>query len=440
MPKGPGKFPPDILCKCPQTTTLEESGSLRHQTILRSIFAPHQAARAERAWGPAMLNREKSLINRPHGHSAVTQSLRTVSTARDECNGHPSAPGKEHKAQSEQPSLLSPGGWESRAINGLAADRLGSKQYAWAWRHYQHACTQHWLPEQIDLQADQRQWQDKHALSTDERAIAERSLSFINAAKTLLAEQHVLRVYPYITNAECRHYLLRQAFEETLHLHASRLTLDALQTNRDDSRAQHKSDAMARKPQWLSVMLLPLDVLHFDTGMAQQAQQLLRALVASYVVYQGLFLHIASIPVFSLERRQKMEGIAQMLHMMQRDENRQVLFGIDLINQIKIENPHLWTEVFREEIQQLVREAVTLETHSLYEGLPRGILGLNAPMLEEYLQFMANRRCSQIGLENPFVGATNPFPWLDAQTNEQPTIASASTTSGGGDLELDWNH
>jgi len=386
-----------------------------------------------------MLNREKSMSNRLLGHSVAPHPLRPVSTVQNGRNDGP-LPGKELEALSEQPSLLSAEVWASRAINGLAADRLGSQQYAWAWRHYQHACTQHWLPEQIDLRADQRQWQDKHALSSDERAIAERSLSFISATKALLAEQHVLGVYPHITNAECRHFLLRQAFEETLHLHASRLTLDALQLNRDANRAQHKTDAMARKPQWLSVMLLPLDGLNFDTGMTSQAQQLLRALIASYVIYQGLFLHIASVPVLSLERRQKMEGVAQMLRMMQRDENRQVLFGIDLINQIKIENPNLWTAMFREDIQQLVREAVTLETHSLYEGLPRGILGLNAPMLEEYLQFMANRRCAQIGLEIPFGGATNPFPWFDARTSEQPMSVPSSTTRGSGDFGLDWDH
>ena len=386
-----------------------------------------------------MLNREKSLSNALRGNSAVPLPLRPSSPSRDEHNG-PAAPGAESKAQPEQPSLLSSNEWDSQAINGLSADRLGSKHYVWAWRHYQHACTQHWLPEQVDLRADQRQWQDKHALSTDERAIVQRSLSFVNAAKGLLAEQHVLAVYPHITNAECRHYLLRQAFEETLHLHASRLTLDALQLNREDHQAQHKTDAMDRKPRWLSVLLLPLNGVNFDTGMTQQAQQLLRALVASYVIYQGLFLHVAAIPVYGLERRQKMEGIAQMLRMMQQDENRQVLFGVDLINQIKIENPHLWSDTFREELQQLVREAVTLETHSLYEGLPRGILGLNAPMLEEYLQFMANHRCAQIGLDMPFAGATNPFPWLKAHSNEQQAKSPASTTTGSGDHELDWNH
>jgi ribonucleoside-diphosphate reductase beta chain len=87
-------------------------------------------------------------------------------------------------------------------------------------------------------------------------------------------------------------------------------------------------------------------------------------------------------------------------------------FGIDVINQIKIENPRIWTDAFKTEIVQMVRDAVALETQYAYDSMPRGILGLNAPMFEEYLQFIANRRCSQIGLPEQYPGASNPFPWM----------------------------
>ena len=87
-------------------------------------------------------------------------------------------------------------------------------------------------------------------------------------------------------------------------------------------------------------------------------------------------------------------------------------FGIDVINQIKIENPHLWTADFRQEINSIIRQAVELETKYAYDSMPRGVLGLNAKMFEEYLQFIANRRCAQIGLAEMYPGATNPFPWM----------------------------
>jgi len=87
-------------------------------------------------------------------------------------------------------------------------------------------------------------------------------------------------------------------------------------------------------------------------------------------------------------------------------------FGIDVINQIKMENPHLWTPEFREEIKDLIQKGVELEYRYAEDTMPRGVLGLNASMFKEYLRFIANRRCQQIGLDAMFHGATNPFPWM----------------------------
>jgi ribonucleoside-diphosphate reductase beta chain len=87
-------------------------------------------------------------------------------------------------------------------------------------------------------------------------------------------------------------------------------------------------------------------------------------------------------------------------------------FGIDVINQIKIENPHLWTADFQSEIITMIKEGVELEYQYAVDTMPRGILGLNASMFKDYLQFIANRRLMQIGLAEQYPGATNPFPWM----------------------------
>jgi ribonucleoside-diphosphate reductase beta chain len=77
-----------------------------------------------------------------------------------------------------------------------------------------------------------------------------------------------------------------------------------------------------------------------------------------------------------------------------------------------MENPHLWTAEFRAEIHDIMRKAVDLEYRYAEDTMPRGVLGLNAPMFKEYLRYIANRRCQQIGLDAMFEGATNPFPWM----------------------------
>ena len=111
-------------------------------------------------------------------------------------------------------------------------------------------------------------------------------------------------------------------------------------------------------------------------------------------------------------RRNKMTGTSEQFQYILRDESMHMNFGIDVINQIKIENPHTWTDTFKEEIIVMIRDAVEMEYQYAKDTMPRGILGMNASMFEEYLHFIANRRCAQIGLPEQYPGAENPFPWM----------------------------
>ena len=107
-----------------------------------------------------------------------------------------------------------------------------------------------------------------------------------------------------------------------------------------------------------------------------------------------------------------MTGTAEQFQYILRDESMHVNFGIDLINAIKIENPHLWDEEMHAEAAKMILEGTLLEIDYARDTMPRGVLGMNAKQMEEYLQFIANRRLVQIGLEPEFAGVTNPFPWM----------------------------
>jgi ribonucleoside-diphosphate reductase beta chain len=107
-----------------------------------------------------------------------------------------------------------------------------------------------------------------------------------------------------------------------------------------------------------------------------------------------------------------MVGTAEQFQYILRDESMHLNFGIDVINQIKIENPELWTPAFQREMIKLIREGVDLEYQYAIDTMPRGILGLNAQMFREYLEYVANRRFVQIGLTEQYPGASNPFPWM----------------------------
>jgi ribonucleoside-diphosphate reductase beta chain len=111
-------------------------------------------------------------------------------------------------------------------------------------------------------------------------------------------------------------------------------------------------------------------------------------------------------------RQNKMTGAAEQYQYILRDESMHCNFGIDLINQIKLENPQLWTSAFKEEIRSIFEKAVELEYRYAEDTMPRGVLGLNAPMFKSYLRFICNRRCMQIGLDSMYPNEENPFPWM----------------------------
>jgi ribonucleoside-diphosphate reductase beta chain len=89
-----------------------------------------------------------------------------------------------------------------------------------------------------------------------------------------------------------------------------------------------------------------------------------------------------------------------------------VNFGIDMINQIKLENPQLWDEAMQTEARNMILQGTQLEIEYAHDTMPGGILGMNAESMSDYLKFIANRRLTQIGLEEEFPNATNPFPWM----------------------------
>jgi ribonucleoside-diphosphate reductase beta chain len=303
---------------------------------------------------------------------------------------------------------------DKRIINCRAdLNQLVPFKYKWAWQKYLDACANHWMPNEINMSADIALWKDPNGLTDDERMIIKRNLGFFATADSLVANNLVLAVYRHITNPECRQYLLRQAFEEALHTHAYQHVIESLGMDEGEVFNMYlEIPSVSRKADWAIPYTRSLADPHFHTGTPEMDQRLLRDLIAFYVVFEGIFFYVGFTQILSMGRRNKMSGTAEQLQYILRDESMHLNFGIDVINQIKIENPHLWTESFQQEMLNMILEGVDLEYAYAVDTMPRGILGLNAEMFKEYLQFIANRRCAQIGLLQQFPGATNPFPWM----------------------------
>ena len=286
-------------------------------------------------------------------------------------------------------------------------------KYDWAWQKYIDGCANHWMPQEINMTADVATWRDPNGLSEDERRIVMRNLGYFSTADSLVANNLVLGVYRLITNPECRQYLLRQAFEEAIHTHAYQYCIESLGMDEGEVFNMYREvPTVAKKAAWSISHTHNLSNPNFTTGTLESDQTLLRNLIGFYAVTEGIFFYCGFTQILSMGRRNKMTGVAEQFQYILRDESMHLNFGIDVINQIKLENPHLWTEEFQSEAIQMILEGTQLEVEYARDTMPRGVLGMNAAMMEEYLQFIANRRLSQLGLPEQFPGVQNPFPWM----------------------------
>ena len=303
---------------------------------------------------------------------------------------------------------------DKKIINCRAdLNQLVPFKYKWAWQKYLSGCANQWMPNEINMTADIVLWKDPQGLAVDERMIVKRSLGFFSTADSLVANNLVLAIYRHITNPECRQYLLRQAFEEALHTHAYQHIIESLGLDETEVFNMYRElSVVAKKAVWALSFTESLTDPAFKTGTLENDQRLLRDLIAFYVVFEGLFFYVGFTQILAMGRRGKMTGTSEQFQYILRDESMHVNFGIDLINQIKIENPHLWTKNFKEEVTEMILDGVELEYQYAKDTMPRGILGLNAEMFKDYLQYIANRRFIQIGLFEQFPGAKNTFPWM----------------------------
>jgi ribonucleoside-diphosphate reductase beta chain len=250
-------------------------------------------------------------------------------------------------------------------------------------------------------------------LTEDERRVIKRNLGFFVTADSLAANNITLGTYRHITAPECRQFLLRQAFEEAIHTHAYQYIVESLGLDESEIfNAYHEVSSIRDKDEFLVPFIDQIMDPNFRTGTPENDRKLLESLIVFACLMEGLFFYVGFVQILALGRQNKMTGAAEQYMYILRDESMHCNFGIDLINQIKLENPHLWTPEFRERIKELFIKAVDLEYRYAEDTMPRGVLGLNAPMFKEYLRFVANRRAVQIGLEALFPQATNPFPWM----------------------------
>ena len=235
---------------------------------------------------------------------------------------------------------------EKQMINCRAdVNQLVPFKYDWAWQKYLDGSANHWMPQEVNMTADIALWKNKDGLTDDERRIVMRNLGFFSTADSLVANNIVLTVYKQITNPECRQYLLRQALEEAIHTHAYQYVIESLGIDEGEIFNMYREvPSVARKAAWALPFTNSLSDENFKTGTLETDKTLLRNLIAFYCVLEGIFFYCGFTQILSMGNRNKMTGTAEQFQYILRDESMHVNFGIDMINQIKLENPQLWDE------------------------------------------------------------------------------------------------
>ncbi|MGE3955017.1 MAG: ribonucleotide-diphosphate reductase subunit beta [Parachlamydiales bacterium] len=303
---------------------------------------------------------------------------------------------------------------DKRLINCNTVDvnQLMPMKYHWAWEHYLNGCNNHWMPNEVPMAKDIELWKSKDGLNADERHLIMRNLGFFATAESLVANNIVLAIYKHVTNPEARQYLLRQSFEEAIHTHAFHYIVESLALDeREIFNMYNEVNSINGKDAF--EMQLTADVIqeNFTTKTFEGAQKFLENLVGFYIILEGIFFYSGFAMILSFNRQNKMTGVGEQFQYILRDETVHLNFGIDLINTIKEENPELWSPDFQTHIREKILEAVELEVAYANDCLPRGLLGLTAPMFREYSQYISDRRLERIGLKAEF-GSKNPFPWM----------------------------
>jgi len=290
-------------------------------------------------------------------------------------------------------------------------------RYPWARQYYKAAVANNWTPEEVSMQKDVEQWKSSSVLSDGERRLILWNLGFFSTAESLTANNIVLAVYQHVTNPESRQYMLRQAFEEAIHTDAFIYCCDTLGLDPDEVYNMYvRIPSIRAKDDFVVELTRSMFEPGFTTEGHENIQRFLHDLVGYYVIMEGIFFYAGFAMMLALKRQNKMIGVGEQFEYIMRDESLHLAFGCDLINTIKLENPTVWTQAFRDEIQHLVERAVELEKRYAVDACPSGVLGLNAEQFAHYVEYVADRRLDRLGLPKRYQ-RENPFPWMSQATD-----------------------
>lgn len=324
-------------------------------------------------------------------------------------------------------------GSESSGVNQILPHKN-----KWAWDLYKKGKNNNWTPEEVSMTRDTQNWKLEGAITSDEKLLINRCLGFFAGSESLVGN-NLFTIFRHVTDPECRQYLSRQMYEECLHNDTIVYICDSLDLKVDEVyEAYENIPSIKAKDDFL--MKVATDLSNADTTTHDGRREVIKGIFLYYVICEGTFFFSGFAMLLALS--DKIPGIAEQIQYTLRDESLHIEFGTTLLNKIKHQHPEIWDAEFEEELTGYIKTAVNLEIQYAKDILPRGILGLNADMFVDYMQYIANRRLGDLGFKFTFEGAKNPFPWLsetiDLQKQKNFFESKVTDYQNSGALEDDF--
>jgi ribonucleoside-diphosphate reductase beta chain len=291
---------------------------------------------------------------------------------------------------------------------------LRPMRYPQFYDRFRDAIKNTWTVEEVDLHSDLT---DLARLSTAERHLISRLVAFFATGDTIVANNLVLNLYQHVNSPEGRLYLSRQLFEEAVHVQFYLTLLDTYvpdqQERAEAFAAVDNIPSIKRKAafcfRWIDSIF---ELRQLDT--AADRRSFLLNLICFAACIEGLFFYGAFAYVYFLRSRGLLNGLASGTNWVFRDESMHMAFAFEVVDTVRREEPDLFDEGMVQQVREMLAEAVECETQFAEDLLGQGVSGMSPADMRSYLEHVADRRLSQLGIE-PMYGSVNPFAFMELQ-------------------------
>ena len=285
-------------------------------------------------------------------------------------------------------------------------------KYQWAYDLYRTMKANHWEPEDIPMGKDVEQWQSDDVLNETERWIIMMGIGYFSAAEGIVGDNILHVVREKVTAPELKLVLGRHAHEENIHADSLLYMISSLGINPHECEAMFEQiETIKAKNEFVTSVSKELrrDV---DLTTTEGKRLLAKNIFMFGQCMEGTQFYGLFGMILSLYRQNKFPGIGQMFRYTLRDESNHIEVFRNLFMDLVSENGEIWTEDFKEELRDVMREAVRLEQDFIRDCLPLNSVGLGAEEFFQYIDYIADRRLAGVGLEPLHESVKNPFPWL----------------------------